>query len=190
MANTLIRDAILISGIFASGFLAFYHRDTIYEYAGIDPQTIAMARENAKANRQELSQETPQQQTAAAAHERTTTISKSPDGQYWANAMVNNEQVKFLIDTGASVVVLTPKDAEKAGLRPKDLTYNAPMNTASGQVMAAHADIASISIGNVIVHNVRAVVIPKGLTHSLLGMSFLGELRKLEVTPEELILRQ
>ena len=52
MANTLIRDAVLISAIFAGGIYAFLNRDTIYEYAGIDPQTIADARENAKAKKQ------------------------------------------------------------------------------------------------------------------------------------------
>ena len=61
-------------------------------------------------------------------------ISKSDDGQYWANARVNNTQVKLLVDTGASVVVLTPKDAKKAGLRPDELEYDAPMNTAAGKL--------------------------------------------------------
>ena len=188
MANTLIRDAVLISAIFAGGIYAFLNRDTIYEYAGIDPQTIADARENAKAKKQKITR--PEQTASATMIGHSAVIAKSPDGQYWAEASVNDMPVKFLVDTGASVVVLTPQDAKKAGLRPDNLTYNVPMNTAAGKIMAANTDIASIAVGDVVLHNVRAVVIPRGLTHSLLGMSFLGELRKLEVTPEELILKQ
>lgn len=190
MGNTLIRDAILISGVFAGGIYAYLNRDTIYEYAGVDPQTIAAARNDAKAKKRKAAQPEPEQMASVTMSDHSAVINKSSDGQYWADAMVNDQQVKFLVDTGASVVVLTPKDAKKAGLRPENLTYNAPMNTAAGQIMAAHTEIASIAVGNVIVHNVRAVVIPRGLTHSLLGMSYLGELRKLEVTPEELILKQ
>ena len=191
MANNLIRDAILISGIFASGVFAFVNRDSIYEYAGIDPQTISDARDRAKAKRQEAIKPAAMPAPATqSVYGYSAVISKSADGQYWANARVNNTQVKLLVDTGASVVVLTPKDAKKAGLRPDELEYDAPMNTAAGKVMAAHTEIASLSVGNVTVHNVKAVVIPKGLTHSLLGMSYLGELRKMEVASSELTLHQ
>ena len=191
MATTLIRDAVLISGLFTAGIFAFLYRDNIYEYAGLDPQFISAARASAKAKQLGPEQAKPTTQPVSQSYYGySAVISKSADGQYWADALVNNTQVKLLVDTGASVVVLTPKDAKKAGLRPSDLDYNAPMNTAAGKVMAAHAEIASLSVGNVTVHNVKAVVIPKGLTHSLLGMSYLGELRKMEVASSELTLHQ
>ena len=45
-----------------------------------------------------------------------TSISKSSDGHFWTEARVNSSSVKFLVDTGASVVALTPLDAQKAGV--------------------------------------------------------------------------
>ncbi len=187
MSNNLIRDAVIISALFAGSFFAYVNRDRLYEYAGIHPQDIANAREHARSK-----SEPPQRALTSNANLTgySAIITKSPDGQYWAQALVNHQQVRFLVDTGASIVVLTPDDAQKAGLRPDDLVYDVVMNTAAGEIMAAHVDIASISVENVTVHNVRGVVIPTGLTHSLLGMSYLGELQKLEVTPEELVLRQ
>ncbi len=193
MSNNLIRDAAIISALFAGSIFAYVNRDTLYEYAGINPQDIADARQHARSTSQPVKykQAGNRQQTSnTSLTGYSTVIAKSPDGQYWAEALVNHKKVRFLVDTGASIVVLTPHDAQKAGLRPDDLIYNVAMNTAAGQIMAARVDIASISVENVTVHNVRGVVIPTGLTHSLLGMSYLGELRKLEVTPEELVLRQ
>lgn len=189
MSNTLIRDAVLICLIGAAGFYAFTERDKIYEFAGVNPQDIANARQNARNTKAATltEQTTPQNKTTNG---YSAFINKSPDGQFWTQAVVNDSNVRFLIDTGASVVVLTPADAQRAGLRPETLDYTAPVNTAAGQVYAALVELSNISVGDVTVYNVRAVVIPKGLTHSLLGMSFLGELQKLEVTSDELVLRQ
>jgi aspartyl protease family protein len=117
-------------------------------------------------------------------------IRKANDGQYWTEARVNSTSIRFLVDTGASVVALTPLDAQKAGIRPKQLKYNAPVNTAAGQIMAAPIMLDVISVGNVTVRDVRGVVIPDGLPHSLLGMSYLGELQRVEATKTALILRQ
>ena len=78
MANTLIRDAVLISAIFAGGIYAFLNRDTIYEYAGIDPQTIADARENAKAKKQEITR--PEHTASATMIGHSAVVSKSSDG--------------------------------------------------------------------------------------------------------------
>ena len=48
-------------------------------------------------------------------------ISKAVDGHYWAEADVNGERVRFLVDTGATAVALTPEDALRLGFEPKDL---------------------------------------------------------------------
>lgn len=185
----MIRDAVLICLVGAGGFFAYTERDKIYEFAGVNPQDIANARENSRnAKAAALTGQTPPENRSE--NGLTATINKSQDGQFWTQAHVNDSNIRFLVDTGASVVVLTPSDAQRAGLRPETLDYTVPVNTASGQVYAAAVELSNISVEDVTVYNVRAVVIPKGLTHSLLGMSFLGELQKLEVTSDELVLRQ
>ena len=85
---------------------------------------------------------------------------------------------------------VTSKDAMKAGINMQNLKYTAKVTTAAGQIMAAPVMLDIVSVGNVRVRNVRAVIIPKGLNHSLLGMSYLGELHTLQASKNQLILRQ
>lgn len=187
MSSKLIRDAILVSAIFAGGFLALTQREAIYEFVGIHPSDIAQARADRLG---EGAVQEPPKTAAMVVNGSATSISKSPDGHFWTEARVNSGSIKFLVDTGASVVALTPLDAQLAGVNLQTLKYTSPINTASGQVMAAPVTLSVVSVGNVSVRNVRAVVISKGLPHSLLGMSYLGELQTVEATRGMLILRQ
>jgi aspartyl protease family protein len=116
-------------------------------------------------------------------------IVKSEDGHYWAEATVNGQRVRLLVDTGATAVALTIPDAQRLGMNPADLAYDAAVMTASGKARAARVQLASISIGNARVDNVDALVIEKGLDSSLLGMSYLGRLSRFEATPQAIILR-
>lgn len=112
------------------------------------------------------------------------------NGQFYTQARVNSGSVKFLIDTGASVVALTLEDARRAGINVRSLIYDRPVDTANGRTMAAAVTLKHLQIGGVRVQNVSAVVLPEGLHVSLLGMSFLGQLQKVEATPNQLILRR
>ncbi len=117
-------------------------------------------------------------------------IRKSPDGQFWTEGRANSATIKFLIDTGASTVALTPEDARRAGHNPREMTFNIPVNTANGQIFAARVHLKSVTIGAVTVRDVEALVVPEGLSVSLLGMSYLGRLQKVEATPTMMILRR
>jgi aspartyl protease family protein len=112
------------------------------------------------------------------------------NGQFFAQGRVNNGSVRFLVDTGASTVALTLEDARKSGININSLVYNRPVATANGRVMAAEAMLKDVRIGGVRVTNVRALVLSEGLHISLLGMTYLGELQKVEVMPNQLILRR
>ncbi len=195
MSSKLIRDAVLAGAIFAFGFFALTQRQSIYEFIGIHPSDIIQARANRAQARANLMDKTSEPQPAAVramvvTNGSSTSISKAADGHFWVAARVNSSSVKFLVDTGASVVALTPLDAQLAGINLQMLKFTTQVNTASGQVMAAPVTLSVISVGNVSVRNVRAVVINKGLPHSLLGMSYLGELQTVEVSKGAMILRQ
>ena len=116
-------------------------------------------------------------------------IVKSPDGHFWAEAVVDGERVRFLVDTGATAVALTVADAQRLGFNPAGLNYNYKVMTASGEARAAEIRLASISVGGARVDDVPAMVIEKGLPSSLLGMSYLGRLSNFEATRTALILR-
>jgi aspartyl protease family protein len=121
---------------------------------------------------------------------RSASLRKEGDGHFWATAYVNGIPVKFLVDTGASLVALSERDARKIGLNTDDLDQNAEVRTAAGRVKASTAMIESIEIDGVKVKNVQAVIIDKGLEHSLLGMSFLNRLDGWDVTPTAIVIRQ
>jgi aspartyl protease family protein len=117
------------------------------------------------------------------------TVSKAEDGHYWADASVDGRQIHFLVDTGASAVALTPADAERLGIDPSSLNYAVTVSTAAGQTHAARVSLQSVAIAGAEVDNVEAFVVPTGLEHSLLGMTYLGRLSRFEATPTALILR-
>ena len=85
-------------------------------------------------------------------------------------------EVTFLVDTGASVVVLTTSDAERLGMVPEDMILSRLYQTANGTVAGAPIRLSEITLGGIHLRNVRASVIGEQLHMSLLGMSFLGRL--------------
>lgn len=125
-------------------------------------------------------------ETAAAA-----AVRRGMGGHFWAEGMVEGHHVRFLVDTGATVVVLSRDDARRVGVELDALSYNQPMMTANGQTYAAGVTLDEIKVGNVRVRNVQAAVPREDvLPTSLLGMSFLGRLSRYEATQSTLILRQ
>lgn len=127
--------------------------------------------------------------TVAPASGGPASVSKGPDGHYWAEAQVNGHHVRFLVDTGASAVALTAQDAERLGINTRGLDYSSPVKTANGEARAARVTLASITVAGARVEDVDALIIDKGLPASLLGMTYLGRLSRFEATPTALILR-
>ena len=113
---------------------------------------------------------------------------KAADGHFWADGVVNGASVRFLVDTGASNVSLTPQDAQRLGLDPADLVYDQTVRTAGGDSLAARVRLNSVAVNGVRLSNVDALVIGRGLPSSLLGMSYLGRLSQFEATPTVLVL--
>jgi aspartyl protease family protein len=113
---------------------------------------------------------------------------KTDDGHFWADARVDGQAVRFLIDTGASSVFLTPQDARRLGLDPDSLVYDQTVRTVGGDSLGARVKLGNVSVDGVRVDDVDALVIDRGLPASLLGMTYLGRLSKFEATPTALVL--
>ena len=103
------------------------------------------------------------------------------DGHFYVDSRVNGQDVRFLIDTGASVVALSPADAERIGFHRAQLNFSQRLHTAGGIVRAAPVVIRSLQLGDIRLTNVRAVVNEESLPHSLLGISALERLSGYEV---------
>ena len=118
-----------------------------------------------------------------------TQILRSPDGHYWAQADIDGRAVRVLVDTGASVVALTREDATRLGLKLKPSDFTQQIQTASGTARAAAVTLERVAVAGASVEDVEALVVEAGLSHSLLGMSYLGRLSRFEATPAGLTLR-
>lgn len=120
---------------------------------------------------------------------QTVTITRN-QRHFATRADVNGENLRFIVDTGASTVVLTHDDAGRAGFDTSALRYIVPVMTANGQTRAAPVRIETMSIGGIERRNVEALVAEDGqLFENLLGMNFLNTLAGFEVTGDRLILR-
>jgi len=131
---------------------------------------------------------------AARADLPPASVRKADDGHFWAEAQVDGagaapSRVRFLVDTGATIVALTEADARRLGLDPSALDYELAVQTAGGETRAARVRLRSVSVAGARVEDVEAVVVRGGLENSLLGMSYLGRLSRFEATQGSLVLR-
>ena len=112
--------------------------------------------------------------------EGAVTVRMARDGHYYLEARADGVLIRFLVDTGASQVILSPADARRLGLAPEPAAFTQRLRTANGVVRAAPVEIAELQAGGVVVRRVRAAVNQAALAHSLLGMSFLERLQGYE----------
>lgn len=111
------------------------------------------------------------------------------DGHFWVRAEINDEPVLFLIDTGASDIVLTAETATRIGIDPASLHYDRAAMTANGPVQGATVRLDRISIGPIVRENMPASVTKGALGINLLGMQYLRSLSGWRVEGDTLILR-
>ena len=104
---------------------------------------------------------------------------------------INGRPVDFMVDTGASVIALTERNAAMLGTRPAERDYVGIVRTANGTVRVAPIMLRTLAIDDLLLHNVAAVVLPRGaLNDNLLGLSFLSRLRRFEFADGKLVLEQ
>jgi aspartyl protease family protein len=115
-------------------------------------------------------------------------LPRAPDGHYYLTAEVNGEPVRFVVDTGATQIVLSKDDARRAGLDVEDLVYLGRAYTANGEVRTAAVRLDRITIGPIEDSNVRAVVNDGAMQGSLLGMEYLQRFSSVEIGGGKLIL--
>ncbi len=127
----------------------------------------------------------------AASRGRTVEIKAGANGHYFASAEINGRPVSVLVDSGASIVALSFDDALRAGLHVRDSDYTQRVSTANGFARVAPVMLDRVSIGDIVVRDVPASVSePGSLATSLLGMSFLGRLQRVDMRAGVLLLEE
>ena len=161
------RDVVIWLGLLVALVAAYAFRDDAsYVLARIQAELIpgsAIVRDNAQGG-----------------HE--VELRRRDDGHFVAAMTVDGVEVNMVVDTGASLVVLTFDDAQRVGIDTNLLTFSETVSTANGRASAAPITLENISIGAIRFDRVRAMVArPDALNESLLGISFLSRLSSYEV---------
>lgn len=115
-------------------------------------------------------------------------VPRSTDGHFYLTLKLNDAPVTFMVDTGASQIVLTKNDAKRAGIDMDGLAYIGRAMTANGEVRTAPVRLDTVALGTITDTNLPAQVNEGQMGQSLLGMTYLQRWQKIEISRDGLIL--
>lgn len=121
-------------------------------------------------------------QAARIGDDGTIEVGRGPNGHYFLTLDINGAPIEFVVDTGASDMVLTRADAEAAGIDIATLDFMGTAMTANGPVKTASVRLDSVSLGPITDQSVYAVVNDGEMRESLLGMAYLERWGRIEIT--------
>ena len=172
-----VRQVVLWSIVGGIGVAAFTYRDVLF-----GPQAPQ------ESQQQRTAKQPAQSRKASRPASRALTIRASAGGHFLIEADVDGTDIRFMVDTGATEVMLTPGDAARIGFDLRARHFTRQFNTAGGVVRAAPVTLRRLRIGQLVLRDVEAWVNEAPLFVSLLGMSFLKRLDGYEVEDGKLIL--
>jgi aspartyl protease family protein len=122
---------------------------------------------------------------------RSVVVRRDPHGHFQTEGRIEGQRITFMVDTGASVVAMNESSAARIGVRPARDDFTAKVATANGVIKAARTRLAMVQVGDLVVRDVDAMVLPdEALSQNLLGLSFLGKLRRFEFAGGKMVLEQ
>lgn len=167
-------SAVAVWAVFlAAGAGAFLHRDALLQAARGLGEEVGLG--------------LPQ---ATVGQGGEVSVTRRFDGTFTLPVRLNDREVPFLFDTGASTVVLSQDTARLLGFEPDALRFRVPVTTANGRGLAAPVTIETLAVGPIQMRRVPALVVRSGmLDGNLLGQTFLEKLESYEVRGNRLVLR-
>lgn len=132
--------------------------------------------------------------TAPTVRQRTSgsgevRLERAGDSHFYADADIDGTPVRMMVDSGASVVALTRRDAEAIGIDVDRLPVGGTARTAGGDVPLRRVVLASVDIAGIEVRGVEAAVIDADMGVSLLGQSYLAKLDAVNIAGDTMTLR-
>ena len=115
-------------------------------------------------------------------------VPRSQDGHFHLTLNVDGVPVDFLVDTGATDIVLTLEDARRVGIDPENLAFLGRARTANGIVETAYTSVGSVGLGPIRFERVQVAVNGGEMQGSLLGMAFLSRFGRIEIADNRLLL--
>ena len=117
------------------------------------------------------------------------TLWRADDGLFYVEAQINGVPVRLIVDTGASMTVLSPDDARRVGLEPEPAAPSEVAETANGTSRMARIRLDSMQVGQTSAANVSAVVASQPMESSLLGQNWLSRMDSVTIQGDRMILR-
>ena len=112
------------------------------------------------------------------ANSRSLVVKADENGHFAVDARIDGRRIAFMVDTGATQIVIRASDAARLGFHPSERAYSIKIHTANGEGRAAVAELGMVEVGDIVVRDLRALVVPDtALSVNLLGMSFLARVR-------------
>jgi aspartyl protease family protein len=135
--------------------------------------------------------EAPLAAPAVASGPRSVVIARAVNGNFDVEGSVDGRRLNFIVDTGASVVTLNSDDAARLGLHPAERDYTVMLTTANGVVHGAPVRLNMVEVGDIMVRDVAAVIVPvEALRANLLGLTFLSRLHHFDYRDGKLRLEE
>lgn len=96
------------------------------------------------------------------------------EGHFFGNGAINNQATRFIVDTGATAVSISEREAKRLGIAYEQ-GQAVRIRTANGELVGHRISLTSVKLGPYTRYNVAAVVIPADMPFVLLGNSFLSQ---------------
>lgn len=182
LQSSILREAALWVAAGAMGFLVVFYFDQLSSKMK-DFQRVT--------SNMDIKHHVPELESKKSSWENVIALHANREGHFLTHAKINHEDTLLMVDTGATIVALSYETAEKIGIQVHDSDFNKVARTANGVSKVAHVNLDEITIGDISVQNVNAIIVEPGkLDVNLLGMNFLSKLKRFEFSGKKLLLVQ
>lgn len=141
--------------------------------SGVKVLSVGSGRADIEVNGERLQLTLGQMPMKIGVDQPALVLQSDAGGHFISKGLVNNREVTFLIDTGASVISMGADKAQELGLNYAQNGKAVKVSTANGEIDGWLLTLESVHVGQLVQHNVRAVVTPESMPYVLLGNSFL-----------------
>ncbi|MDR0529235.1 MAG: retroviral-like aspartic protease family protein [Zoogloeaceae bacterium] len=144
------------------------------EYAGVKLVAVSDTGAQVKMNGKRIVLRVGQNVLGGVVSEKGESVTLTPDryGMFRIDGKINDNPVRFTVDTGATWIMMAPSEARRLGVSLAD-AETVGITTANGKVLAPKVLLKSVSVGHTTLRDIEAVVVLREMPDIYLGMSAL-----------------
>jgi len=113
--------------------------------------------------------------TSSASSRASVTLAANPQGHFITDGQINGASVRFVVDTGATLISMSSADANRIGIKYRDAPTGT-VSTANGMATAWRVKLDTVRIGDISLNGIEALIMENQNMPVLLGMSFLNRM--------------